>query len=598
MKNSLTEITNPGTILISFLSVCLCFCLLGALQPAASADTYNGYYVDEWGLGGADHYIGGVKYYTVYKHSYEKIGTPDFYSEDTDVYLNRQTGNDIRITFYRGYECPSIGQAEAFYRYLLKHSTAKHRSAGYYYYTMDHFDTVEYMYAYLIEGWDFTDPNPDYQYLWDRNPWDNGNGTKLTLESLGYGKVSDEHWGSAWRRGDSFWLMPQTNLDYFGGIAIGFKFTEGRNDTVIRRYCQNETWLDETTPTPTPTPKPTPTPTPKPTPKPTPAPSRNMSELEEYLGSHPEYRYASYMDLNNDGQKELVLSERELVFGYEDVTVCMATANGVNSYMLRGRNAGITYDPELQALVAETGGTGAFGYWLLKFDGGRVYDWYIGYETKYPSVGEEYREYTIKKCLRMPDINGIPQDDLNSRKTETISEREFEQYRARFGALGSLKLNTYEQARSSVTNIADHQTPIGNMPVIRKENDLFIAEPSLFGKTYSELSTYNEFTITPLEEWPWFGDHLKVSYGTDTANDLSFTMLFKNGCLYQVFYDEGQEIKPAAVKQADSWFKTVYGYTRTDNTYYWQADNGVHLKMWLEEYDDGSLHFRQAWIRR
>ena len=224
--------------LVTALLTVICLLLAGSLRATVHADTYNGYYVDEWGEGSRS-------YYTVYQNAYDKMGTPDFYRDEADIFLNRQTGSDMKITFYRGYECPGEEQAIALTEYLVEHSATKKCIAGYYYYWNEDFDMLDTLYVYLIEGWDFTDTNPDYQLMWDRNPWDNGHGIRLTLEYLGYGKISDENWDHAWQQGNSFWLMPQTNLDYFGGIAIGFRFTEEKNGTVIRRYCLNETYLDE-----------------------------------------------------------------------------------------------------------------------------------------------------------------------------------------------------------------------------------------------------------------------------------------------------------------------------------------------------------------
>ncbi|MCR5136346.1 MAG: hypothetical protein K6C12_04540 [Oscillospiraceae bacterium] len=209
------------------LSVCLIIGLLCSAPVMADAYYYGGYYVDPWSNG-------ETQYYTVYQHSYEKMGTPDFYRESTDVYLNRQAGSDVRITFFQGYECPGVEKAEAFYHYLLEHSTAKKRYAGYYYYNSEYSGQPEYMYVYLIEGWDFDDQSLHIEDLLYKGPWDNGKGTNLELLPLGYGAKSA--FQMYWDIGVSTYILVQKNIVY-EGVAIGFKFTESRSGSVVRHYC-------------------------------------------------------------------------------------------------------------------------------------------------------------------------------------------------------------------------------------------------------------------------------------------------------------------------------------------------------------------------
>ncbi len=206
----------------------------------ASAASYNGYRIIEWSSG-------ETKYYTVYHNANERDGTPTFYSDPGDFYSNRY-GNrqgigsgDLKITFYRSYDGVSLAQADAFRDYLLDTTNERYCYVGYFYYGESAYPSP--LFLYKIEGWDFT-RFQDLQPLWDCNPLMNNDATQLELGFLNYGRLTEQGWNNAWRNGYSFAITVQSEMrDYLGydGHTIGFRFTEGMDETVVRRYCREET---------------------------------------------------------------------------------------------------------------------------------------------------------------------------------------------------------------------------------------------------------------------------------------------------------------------------------------------------------------------
>ena len=192
----------------------------------------DGYYVEPWS-------DGDTHYFKVSKNKGE-IGVPNFYCEKRDVYENRSTGSDIRITFFRRYDSATPEQASAFCRYLEQTTRAKNCYTFYYYYKLDDYDWIDPVYVVLFEGLDLERMN-DYQPLWDRNPWVNSEGTQLELVCFFYGSSAD-YVNEYIRRENcsaAVWFEIDPMIGYF---ALGFRFTEGPDHHIVMRYCKNETW--------------------------------------------------------------------------------------------------------------------------------------------------------------------------------------------------------------------------------------------------------------------------------------------------------------------------------------------------------------------
>lgn len=185
--------------------------------------------------------IDGNTYYYVYQNKSELEETPTFISSPWDVYYSDNTENSVRITFYRSYNIKnSKSQGEAFYKYLLKHSDAKEKYAGWYTMTQNFYGYDESVtVAYLVEGL-----NPRWEYhfecLWDWNPFRNSNGTTLNLE---YGDTRDlwDRMNTLWNEGCSavLTIYGKTKSDI---SSFGMIFTEGADRHIVRRYCVYETW--------------------------------------------------------------------------------------------------------------------------------------------------------------------------------------------------------------------------------------------------------------------------------------------------------------------------------------------------------------------
>lgn len=184
--------------------------------------------------------LDGNDYYYVYQNSSELDETPTFIKTPWDVYYSRNTENGVRITFFRSFNIHSNAQADAFYRYLLDHSTASQRHAGWYVATSNQYGYEEKVtIVYLVEGlnsrWDY-----HFECLWDWNPFVNSNGTTLNLEYGDWGERSDS-FRELWNQGCSAVLTIYGNTKAENS-SFGMIFTEGFDRHIVRRYCVYETW--------------------------------------------------------------------------------------------------------------------------------------------------------------------------------------------------------------------------------------------------------------------------------------------------------------------------------------------------------------------
>ncbi len=204
----------------------LVFVLLSGTVSAGADPVYDGFIVSKFE---SDE----TTYYRLYSDPAETIGAPTFYREPCDTYDNIYTGWDVSITFFRQYDGVSLAQTKAFCRYLEETSEAEDRYAGYYCCEEDGF--IKMIVVYLFEGWDFDDLSLDFQDLWQRNPWMNCDATGLVLEYLDYG-LSEETLKWSWDIGCSAAVCVQEAVG-FPGVSFGFRFFEGTDHHIVRRYC-------------------------------------------------------------------------------------------------------------------------------------------------------------------------------------------------------------------------------------------------------------------------------------------------------------------------------------------------------------------------
>ena len=192
------------------------------------------YYIEPWGEG-------STHYYKVTKRAGE-ISAPTFYCDGRDVYENRYTGSDIRITFYRKYDGADLEQGLAFKQYLDETTTAKQHYTFLYYYPSEEgdYDYIRAIYIVEFDGLDLERIN-DYQPIWDRNPWVNSEGTELELVHFFYGSSLEKAFDMI--RSENCSAAVWYEIDpYIGYFAAGFRITEGADHHIVKRYCLEETW--------------------------------------------------------------------------------------------------------------------------------------------------------------------------------------------------------------------------------------------------------------------------------------------------------------------------------------------------------------------
>ena len=226
-------------ILCSFLLTLLLLILSSSFSPHAEA-AYDGYSVSAWTADGS--YGSTLSYYRLYQSASDRMGEPCFYSDSaSDVYTNIYTGWDVSITFYRPYLSPTQEQASAFYKYLLREVLpSNHQGYAGWFVSVDSATGYERIFCYLIDGWNLDNSELDFQDLWDRNPWMNGNAAILELEFIGYGDLIRDQWDYIWNtRNCSAAICVQRYLPW-GGMTIGLRFMEGTEDTPVRKYCYHE----------------------------------------------------------------------------------------------------------------------------------------------------------------------------------------------------------------------------------------------------------------------------------------------------------------------------------------------------------------------
>ena len=206
-------------------------CLAGVFNDSAEAASYKVYH---------HLYEEGIDHYYVYKNKSELDETPTFISTSADVYYSENRENAVRITFYRSFNIHSDSQADAFYKYLLKQSSASQRYAGWYCDRSSKFGYEEKVtIAYLIEG---LNPAWDYYFycLWDWNPFKNAYGTSLSLEYLSKSNQW-ENIDQLRAEGCSAVMTILGDHDVECSSFCMF-FREGIDRHIVQRYCVYESW--------------------------------------------------------------------------------------------------------------------------------------------------------------------------------------------------------------------------------------------------------------------------------------------------------------------------------------------------------------------
>lgn len=189
--------------------------------------SYNGYTISHWNDGTGD-------YFRVHDPN-EPIGVPTFYLRPEDVYVADGPAKNVIFRFFRQYDAASAAQADAFCAYLRDQAYLEGYAA---WYTFP--DTG--CYVVFSDGWDLDAYSRDPRLLFDWGPWTNCDNHRLSFRLVDYGNRIESGWGSIWNElqgSTALWLMPQES---WGGLTIALCFTDGEDGSVLRRYCDNETW--------------------------------------------------------------------------------------------------------------------------------------------------------------------------------------------------------------------------------------------------------------------------------------------------------------------------------------------------------------------
>lgn len=147
---------------------------------------------------------------------------PAFNTSPEDVYTNAFSGNDIKVSFFRGVGVETQGQAEAFAGYIGSKSLAKHHCSGLFSLRYDYgsYTTTRYC-VYLIEGWDETMPIDDLTHDLFFSDYE----VQLWFHEVGQGNQVHEQWDYIQNTMGccmAVWFHVQPPKD---GMTVGFQFT-------------------------------------------------------------------------------------------------------------------------------------------------------------------------------------------------------------------------------------------------------------------------------------------------------------------------------------------------------------------------------------
>ncbi|MBR4549432.1 MAG: hypothetical protein IKO83_05895 [Oscillospiraceae bacterium] len=208
---------------VPFFLALVCLLSLFALAFSDTAEASGSYHVKHWK-------DGSTHYYTVYKGSLGSSYEATFYRDNYDVYSD----GSVKITFFWPNGPVSEEQADAFWQYLGKKSSAKRWYCGYYTWTIDEvYRRYDTRYAYKIEGWSH---KKSLDSLLKHSPLVNESGYLLWLEDIGYGNLVSDYWDYIRNTRGCSTAVYLPVSDSKDGATVGFRFTNAYGD-VEYFYC-------------------------------------------------------------------------------------------------------------------------------------------------------------------------------------------------------------------------------------------------------------------------------------------------------------------------------------------------------------------------
>ena len=144
--------------------------------------------------------------------------------------------------------------------------------------------------------------------------------------------------------------------------------------------------------------------------------------LVDYLTEHEEYKWADFLDINEDGTDELIVTESQFGSGLLYLTLCALSEDEstINTYRFSTYSAFICFAPEYHALVADAGTVNSYQIVLMTYDHGEMYIETIGeYDT------DDGREYVDILTRWEPDTTDGRQGKSFQEDFQYISEQYF-----------------------------------------------------------------------------------------------------------------------------------------------------------------------------
>lgn len=178
-------------------------------------------------------------------------------------------------------------------------------------------------------------------------------------------------------------------------------------------------------------------------------PHENEAIFDAYLLAHPEYKYATWLDVNQDGTDELLVSVSDNHLDRIYATLCSLSLDGQSllTWRLYSHYSPITYDPEDRAVIANSGGTGVFERCIMQLEGDTLIVRHIG--RKSPAYMPE--SYYYDATENVPGGADIPvkyhygeqknqQPDWDFLNKNAISEDEYDRLGSFYNSLEAIEL--------------------------------------------------------------------------------------------------------------------------------------------------------------
>lgn len=217
--------------------------------------------------------------------------------------------------------------------------------------------------------------------------------------------------------------------------------------------------------------------------------------LEEYLIAHPEYKWAKFLDLNGDGEDELIVAESQFGSGLLYLTLCALSDDGsdINRYRLSTYASFIKYDPEYHALIADAGSDNSYSMILMTYDEGKMHiEEITGYNTG------TRKEYASIITFWMPDSADNHQGESFQESFRYMTEQEYQEFFKRFDTLPALMLDERESIISSKEVLRNH-TDWSRLEAYKEDLDDGLIRFSI-QLTPEQVSDYDHASLLMLQQ--------------------------------------------------------------------------------------------------